>query len=153
MIDKLKVMELAQDYLDLHPDKFMINLVIKPGNIISVFLDGDNGVAIEDCIELSRQIEGNLDREEEDFELRVSSAGLDTPLKLLRQYRKNIGRELDVTLLDQKVCRGTLKFVDENKIELEKKLSKRQIKEGVDAKIELSFDEIKESKVVITFSK
>lgn len=144
-------MELAQEYLDQNPDKFLVNLAIKPGNLISIFLDGDKGVTIEDCISLSRQIEGNLDREEEDFELRVSSAGLDVPLKLIRQYKKNVNRMLDVKLQDDKSCQGTLVQVDEDGIELEKKLSKRQIKDGVEPKVRFSFSEVKEAKVVVSF--
>ena len=86
MIEKIKILEIVNNALD-GSEKFLVNLKITPDNRIYVDIDGDNGITIDDCIELSRAIEGQLDREEEDFELTVSSAGADQPLKLTRQYR------------------------------------------------------------------
>ena len=93
MIDKFKVLDIVKDALE-GSDKFLVSMKITPDNRIFVDIDGDNGINIDDCIELSRTIENQLDRDEEDFELNVSSAGADAPLKMPRQYRRQIGRVL-----------------------------------------------------------
>ncbi|MFA8299617.1 MAG: ribosome assembly cofactor RimP [Hyphomicrobiales bacterium] len=151
MIDKLKIMELVQEHLDKHSDKFLVSLIVKSGNIIHLFIDGDNGITVQDCIDLSRHVEGNLDRDQEDFELKVSSSGLDMPLKLNRQYRKNIEQDITVNLFEDKPVTGTLKSVTEEEIELERSLSKKEIKENITPKVVIPFSKIKESKVVIKF--
>ena len=107
MIEKIKILELVNNALE-GSGKFLVNLKVTPDNRIYVDIDGDNGVTIDDCIELSRAIEGQLDRDEEDFALDVSSAGADQPLKLTRQYRKNVGRELEVVTVDGERAEGTL---------------------------------------------
>ncbi|EDO26033.1 predicted protein, partial [Nematostella vectensis] len=73
---------------------FLIDLKIDEANKINIVLDGDNGVSLQDCVDISRLVEQDLDREENDFSLEVASAGLSSPLKLVRQYKKNIGRKL-----------------------------------------------------------
>jgi len=88
MITTEQIEKLVAEKLE-NKDVFLVDIRIRHGNRISVFLDSDTGVNIKTCAELSRYIEFNLDRESEDFELEVSSAGLDQPLKLLRQYVKN----------------------------------------------------------------
>ena len=95
MIDKFKVLDIINDVLE-GTEKFLINMKITPDNRIFVDIDGDNGVTIDDCIELSRAIENGLNREEEDFELNVSSAGADSPLKMPRQFRRHVGRDVSV---------------------------------------------------------
>ena len=85
MIDKFKVLDIVKDVLE-GSDKYLVNMKITPDNRIFVDIDGDNGINIEDCIEVSRAIENSLNRDEEDFELNVSSAGADSPLKMPRQY-------------------------------------------------------------------
>lgn len=112
MIDKVKVLELIQDALN-GTDKFLVNLKITNDNRIYVDIDGDEGILIDDCIELSRTIENNLDRDEEDFELNVSSAGADSPLKLPRQYKKNVGRQLQVETFDGEKVTGRLDQADD----------------------------------------
>ena len=107
MIEKIKILELVQGALE-GTDKYLVNLKVTPDNRIYVDIDGDNGVNIDDCIELSRAVESQLDRDEEDFELNVSSAGADSPLKLTRQYVKNVGRDLEVVMFDGKEAEGTL---------------------------------------------
>ena len=84
MIDKFKVLDIVKDVLE-GSDKYLVNMKITPDNRIFVDIDGDNGINIDDCIEVSRAIENNLNRDEEDFELNVSSAGADSPLKMPRQ--------------------------------------------------------------------
>lgn len=130
-------------------DKFLVELFIKPGNRIYVFIDGDHGVKISDCVELSRHIESQYDRETVDFELNVSSSGADQPIKLPRQYLKNIGRSLQVKLSEEKIVTGKLETTDETGITLitegdkKKKISPETLK--------LTFEDIVESKVIISF--
>jgi ribosome maturation factor RimP len=134
---------------------FIVDIAIKPGNKITVLLDNDNGVSIKDCVEMSRHIESNLDREKDDFELNVMSPGLTEPFKILRQYQKNIGKQIDVITKEGKKLNGKLLFATEEGIELESK-----VKEKVDGKkgkqliinnIKLTFNQIKETKIVISF--
>lgn len=77
---------------------YAVDITVSPGNVIKVELDGDEGISIDDCVLVSRHIEGGFDREQEDFELKVMSAGIGEPLKVDRQYHKNIGREVDIRL-------------------------------------------------------
>lgn len=96
MTFKEKVLELLNQGLALKPDIFLIDLSISDANKITILIDGDNGVVLQDCIDVSRSIDNNLDREEQDFSLEVASVGVGSVLKLHRQYLKNIGRTLIV---------------------------------------------------------
>src|SRR5690606_7139481 len=111
MTFKEKVTGLLDAALLERPSLFLIDLAISDANKITVTLDGDQGVTLQDCIDVSRAIEHNLDREEVDFSLEVASAGVSAPLKLVRQFRKNIGRDLSVKTADA-AYEGTLKTVD-----------------------------------------
>ena len=113
MIEKIKILELVNQHLE-GTDKFLVNLKITPDNRIYVDIDGDNGVTIDDCIELSRAIESSLDRNEEDFALDVSSAGADQPLKMKRQYTKNLGREVEALAADGEKTIGILSEVGDD---------------------------------------
>ena len=105
MTFKEKVNELITEALLEKPSIFLIDLAISDSFKISVGLDGDNGVALQDCIDISRAIENNLDREEQDFSLEVASVGVGSPLKMTRQYKKNVGRTLIVTTKTEKINR------------------------------------------------
>jgi ribosome maturation factor RimP len=124
--------------------------------VIRLELDKTEGnVSIEDCMSVSRNIEHNLDREEVDFELHVSSAGLDKPLRVHAQYVKNIGRGLDVKLKNKEKTSGTLTTVSEQGIVLERS-EKQQIegkkkKELVVITEAIAFSDISEARIVITF--
>ena len=146
MIEKIKILELVNQALE-GSDKFLVNLKITPDNRIYVDIDGDNGVTIDDCIELSRAIESQLDRDEEDFALDVSSAGADQPLKLTRQLVKNIGREVEAVTFDGEKTVGELTAADEESITLRTAGTKKQ------APKEVSFmrRDVKSVKVVIKF--
>ena len=98
MTFKEKVKDLLNQALAEYPSLFLIDLNINDADKIMVTLDGDNGVQLQDCINISKAIDANLDREEEDFALEVASAGVSLPLKLVRQYKKNIGRVLKIKL-------------------------------------------------------
>ena len=86
-----KVTELLQKALEENPSLFLISLTVTNQNQITVVIDGDKGVSVEDCMTISRAIEHNLDREEEDFSLEVLSAGVSEPLSSIRQYKKMWG--------------------------------------------------------------
>ena len=125
MIDKFKVLDIVKDVLE-GSDKYLVNMKITPDNRIFVDIDGDNGITIDDCIELSRLIENSLDREEEDFELNVSSAGADSPLKMPRQYKRHIGRNLSVDALDGSHVEGTLAEADDDHFTIHIKGTKKE---------------------------
>ncbi|SRR5690606_23384018 len=150
-----KVIELLNKALEERPSIFLIDLTISEGNKINITLDGDNGVTLQDCIDISRAVEHNLDREEEDFSLEVASAGATSPLKFVRQYRKNIGRKLEVKTNDGNKIEATLTDATDDFIVLEwssrepKKVGKG--KETVQHKVEVPYSDIKEAKVIIVF--
>ncbi|MFZ4401536.1 MAG: ribosome assembly cofactor RimP [Bacteroidales bacterium] len=152
MISKQKIADLIEEYL-FGTDKFLVEFSVSTSNHIIVFIDGDNGVTITDCIALSRKIESNLDRETEDFELNVSSAGLDLGLRVNRQYVKNTGRTVDVKLNDNTKITGVIKAVDEQSITLELLPGKKKKKSDEITELSkiIDFKDIKETKVVITF--
>ena len=155
MAFKEKVAALLNQGLEEHPELFLISLDINSANKITVTLDGDNGVTLKDCIDISRAIEHNLDREEEDFSLEVASAGATSPLKLPRQYKKNIGRTLLVKLADGKEIEAPLADATDEAAILEwtarepKQVGKG--KETVVKKAEVPYADIKEAVVVIKF--
>jgi len=132
---------------------FLVDLVIKPGNQISIFIDGDHRVNVEACRQLSHFLEDNLDRETEDFDLTVSSAGADRPLKLPRQYKKNIGNALEVVTNNGNKITGAVLSADDTGIEIDEEPVKKSKKEVNKNIISLKFDEIKSAKEVITFKK
>ena len=154
-MDKEKVIQLLNEALAENETLFLIDLKFLPDNKIYVEIDGDNGVSLNECIRVSRIIESDLDREEEDFSLEVTSPDVANPLKVKRQYKKNISRILDVKLKDQTKIQGTLKNVFENEIELEwkarepKPIGKGKI--NVVKKATIPFSDILETKVKIIF--
>ena len=113
-----KVKDLLEKALKERPDLFLIDLSILDDNQIRVVIDGDHGVLVEDCIFISRAIEHNLDREEQDFSLEVTSSGASTPLQHIRQYKKNLGRILKVKTSSAEL-EGTLTQSDQEGIILE----------------------------------
>lgn len=154
MAFKEKVKDLLNQALAEYPSLFLIDLNINDANKIMVILDGDNGVQLQDCINISKAIDANLDREEEDFALEVASAGVSLPLKLVRQYRKNIGRVLKIKLQSQTIEAKLLEVSDEN-ITVEwssrepKKIGKG--KETVLHNEKIVYNDIIEAIVTITF--
>lgn len=134
---------------------FIVDISVKPGNKITVLLDNDNGISIGDCVEMSRYIEFSLDREKEDFELNVMSPGLTEPLKILRQYVKYLNKQVDVITKENKKYTGRLANVDDLGIVLEtkakEKIEGKKSKQLVVNNINLNFNQIKETKIVISF--
>ncbi|AWA31394.1 ribosome assembly cofactor RimP [Flavobacterium magnum] len=150
-----KVAALLEQGLSEKPDIFLIDFNISDGFKITVTLDGDHGVTLQDCIDVSRAIEHNLDREEQDFSLEVASAGVSSPLKIVRQYRKNLGRTLQVKTTSETI-EAELVDVNEEFITLAwearepKKIGKG--KETVQKTQQVPYSDIKEAMVTITFN-
>ncbi|MCK9219063.1 MAG: ribosome assembly cofactor RimP [Bacteroidales bacterium] len=142
MVKEKEVRILAEEFLK-GSDVFLLEVLVKPSNKITIFIDGENRVSIDACQKLSRFIEEHLDREKEDFELTVSSAGADRPLKITRQYKKVIGKTLEIVTCGGEKITGTLLTADENGIELEVGKGNQRF----------PFQEIKSAKEVITFKK
>lgn len=147
MITEAQLNELIEQGLE-GTDKFLAALKIRTGNRIMVFVDGDTPVAIEDCVKLSRFIEANLDREQEDYELQVSSSGADQPLKWPRQYPKHTGRTL-IVKTETGDLKGTLEGCDQNGIWLLIPANKK--KKTAEEKVFIAFSDILESKIELTF--
>jgi ribosome maturation factor RimP len=149
-----QVETLLNDALEEDGNLFLIDFSISTDNKINVILDGDNGVTVKDCIKISRAIEHNLDREEQDFSLEVASAGAASPMVLPRQYKKNVGRKLKVRTEDE-TFEGNLTKATDKIIVLEWKAREpKPIGKGkrtVQKKKEIDFSEIKEAKVILKF--
>ena len=148
MKDKNFIEEKVKEILG-EGDLFLVEVKVSKNNNIQVFIDGDNGVKIQDCIDLSRQLEECLDRESEDFELSVLSFGLEEPLKMQRQYVKNIGRSLQVED-EEGSFTGTLISANEESFTIELKKKEKKNTENENQKT-YSYKEIKSAKVVISF--
>jgi ribosome maturation factor RimP len=154
MAFKEKVKKILEQALEEYSNLFLIDLTITDSYKIIVTLDGDHGVQLQDCINISKAVDSNLDREEQDFSLEVASAGASSPLKMLRQYKKNIGRILKIKTVSQTIEALLIAVYDEN-ISVEwssrepKKIGKG--KETVLHKENININDIVEALVVITF--
>ncbi|TVZ07777.1 ribosome maturation factor RimP [Cellulophaga sp. RHA_52] len=152
---KEQVTSLLEGALKENPSLFLIDFTITPDFKINIVLDGDNGVTLKDCVAVSRAIDHNLDREEQDFSVEVASAGASSPLVLPRQYAKNIGRKLEVKTIEGRNFEGQLTAATEEAITLEwKAREQKPIGKGkvtVQKKEEILFSDIKEAKVVLKF--
>ena len=157
MISKNKVVELANDRIvELDNGCYLVDVTISSTNSILVEIDGaSSGVSVNDCISVSRNIEHNLDREKCDFELKVTSPGLDQPLKVRKQYVKNIGRKVKVVLNNHGSFEGLLSSVEEDFIVLnweeKERIEGKKKKVLVEKSAQVYFKDIKETKVVISF--
>lgn len=153
MINKDKVIKLVEERLD--ENMFLVDVTVSKNNVINVFVDSFDGITIDKCIEISRNVEHNLDRETEDFELQVSSPGLTEGFKVRNQYIKYKGREVEVDLVSGDHFEGLLKEVNDEGIILE--TSKREKVEGHKKKQLIvrehifKYNDIKSAKAVITF--
>ncbi len=157
MITKQTVRALADERIKERDEKiFIVELSISPASVIRLEIDKTEGnISVEDCMSISRNIEHNLDREDQDFELHVSSAGLDKPLRVHAQYVKNVGRGLDIKFKSKEKTTGTLIEVSDKGIVLERE-EKQQVgdkkkKELVVVREEIAFSQIDEARIVISF--
>ena len=150
-----KVTQLLQEAMDENPSLFLISLDIQGNNEIKVVIDGDQGVTVQDCIAVSRKVEHNLDREEEDFSLEVMSVGATTPLQQTRQYKKNVGRSLEIKTTAGAKLEGTLQeATDENVTLTWKTREPKPVGKGkvtVQKTEVIPYENIVEAKVMIKF--
>ncbi|HMO62494.1 MAG TPA: ribosome assembly cofactor RimP [Ferruginibacter sp.] len=134
-------------------DIFIVSVKIKPTNNIKVYLDADSGLSIEKCIKINRALYKNIEEEgwypDGNFSLEVSSPGVDEPLKSLRQYKKNIGRKVEVTLLDGTKKEGKLTAVNDEAFTIEYVEGKN--KKAVTISSDITFADVKQTTVVISF--
>jgi ribosome maturation factor RimP len=155
MTFKEKVNQLLVEQLLEKPSIFLIDLNISDSYKITVTLDGDNGIVLQDCIDISRAIENNLDREEQDFSLEVASAGVSSPLKHLRQYKKNVGRTLQVKTVTQTIEAELVEANDEHIVLTWQAREPKKVgkgKETVQKREEILYTDIKEAIVIIIFN-
>ncbi|WP_333682471.1 ribosome assembly cofactor RimP [Prevotella pectinovora] len=154
MIDKNVVEKLVNQWLE-DKDYFLVDIEISPDDRIVVEIDHADGVWIEDCVQLSRFIEDNLNRDDEDYELEVGSAGLGQPFKVRQQYLNFIGKEVEVLDADGKKWKGLLKSVDGDDftITVKEKVKKEGAKRPVIEDVDKTFDmnTVKYTKYLISF--
>ncbi len=154
MILKDTVIQLVEQFLK-DGEFYLVDLKITPDNQISIEIDSFEGVSIDFCAELNHFITSQLDRETEDYELQVSSAGLTEPFKVLKQYEKNIGNEVEVLTKEGKKIAGILKQANEDSFVLS--IEKTEKPEGSKRKITVEEDitflyqDIKTTKYIIRF--
>jgi len=153
-MDKKKVQDLLEEAFAENQSLYLIDLSFLPGNKIQVVVDGDEGISLSECIRISRNIEHNLDREEEDFALEVTSPDIAEPLKVQRQYIKNLNRIITVKKNNQEI-EGTLTEVNKDDIVLSWKAREpKAIGKGkvtVEKTETIPYKDIVEAKVKIIF--
>ena len=154
MIDKESVKNIVEKEIE-GTDIFVVNVQISVSNDITVLLDSWTSVSIDNCVKISRAIEGTLDREAEDFALEVSSAGLDHPFMVMDQYKKNLGKDVEVIFADGGKESGKLLSVSETGMVLETekkvKIEGKKKKQLLVEQTEHAFDSIKSTKIEISF--
>ena len=147
------VTELLNEVLTENPDLFLVSLKIGSDLSVHIIIDGDNGVTLKDCMTISRHIEHQMDRDENDFSLEVASAGVGSPLINLRQYSKNIGRKLEVSFSEGPNVTGVLVAADPETFTLEwKQREPKPVGKGKITVIKnkkLTYDAVVKSKVVV----
>ena len=154
MIAKQKVTEIVNEWL-ADKEYFLVDVNVSADNCISVEIDHAEGVWIEDCVQLSKHIEGNLNRDEEDYELEVGSAGIGQPFKVLQQYLNNIGNEVEVLTTEGRKMEGVLKDANEENMTLtvQRKVKPEGAKRPklVEEDVTYTYSEIKYTKYLISF--
>lgn len=154
MIDKQIITDIVSTELE-GSDLFLVDVIVRPGNNIVVEVDSIDGVSIDDCVALSRKIEANFDREVEDFELEVGSAGISSPFKIKKQYEKNIDNEVEVLTKKGQKLTGVLSACDDNGFDIT--VTQMVKPEGAKKKVEVEetlhflYDEVKYTKYLIRF--
>jgi ribosome maturation factor RimP len=153
MIAKEKIETLVCEVLE--NEMFLVDVTVHAGNVIHIAVDSMKGLTIDQCVALSRQIESRLDRESEDFELEVSSPGVDQYFKVNRQFHKNVGRELEVITKENAEIRGKLTESGDDGITLEtetREITQTGKKKQLVKKCTfLKYEDIKKAKVIISF--
>lgn len=150
MINKQNIEKLLDKILE-NKNIFPVVIKVSPANKITVFLDGEKGVSIDDCAFVSRQIENSLDREKEDFELEVSSFGIGNKLLLPIQYKINIGRNAKCVLSDGKTLKGKIIAADEESFQIEMVKKGKKKSENTNEILTIKYDDCRETKIVVSF--
>lgn len=154
MISKAKVTEIVNEWL-AEKEYFLVDVSVSADNCVSVEIDHADGVWIEDCVLLSRHIEANLDRDVEDYELEVGSAGIGQPFKVLRQYINHIGKEVEVLAKDGKKYHGIMARADEAEfavtIQVKEKPEGAKRPVLVDKEYAWRYEDVKYTKYLIKF--
>jgi len=152
MIERDRIIELVEKIIR-ETEIFLVGITVTAKNKILVWIDRKDGITIDECAEISKELENHLDRSIEDFELEVSSPGLDTSFRVRQQYDKNIGREIEIVTEDNKIHKGELLQVTEDGIKLEiiKNKKGKVKKEDQATELSLGFNQIKSAKVIVTF--
>ncbi|WP_276089381.1 ribosome assembly cofactor RimP [Pedobacter sp. JY14-1] len=148
-----RVKELVEEKIADRPELFLVDVKMLPGNKLVIHVDGDQGINIQDCAAISRHVGFHLEEEnviEKAYNLEVSSPGIGEPLKLKRQYDKNVGRELGLKLADGTQKEGELLEVSEEGIRIAAKIKEKGKKATV-AETAIAFKDITETKVLISF--
>lgn len=148
-----RVIELVEEKIADRPDLFLVDVQMHGSGILSILVDGDNGVAISDCVAISRHVGFHLEEEnaiEQAYRLEVSSPGIDTPLKSLRQFQKNINRSLKVKLKDGNIREGKLMSTDDSGITIQESV-KEKGKKAVLQENFIKFEDISETIVLVSF--
>ena len=149
MISKERVEELALEKI-VELDCFLVDVKVSATNDITILFDKNTGVVVKDCLNVSRHIEGSLDRDIEDYQLTVCSPGIDKAFVVSEQYQKNIGRDVKVkTTAGEKIKGKLISFNEDLVVEIETKQKKK--KESLIEKISIPIDKIKETKLIIKF--
>lgn len=155
MIDRQKVCVIVEEWIATRNDFFIVDVKVTPDNTITVEIDNYDKVTIDDCVELSQYLEKNLDRNIEDYELEVGSAGLGQPFKVREQYKKHAGDEVEYLTKEGKKLQGILIASDEKgcTIRIKKKIKPEGSKKKIEVDEELSYlyEEIKYIKYLIRF--
>jgi ribosome maturation factor RimP len=148
MIDKEYIKDLVEEFIK-GTGLFLVAVKVSSANRITVLADKNDGITIDECVAIHRHIENSLDRDKEDFELQVSSPGLDLPFGVIEQYHKNEGRKVEVIDNDGSKLTGILKNVTPGGFELETEVKiKGKTKELKD--ISFNFDQVKTTRVILT---
>lgn len=154
MITKEKIEEIIADTVK-EKNAFIVDIKVSSSNKINIEIDSEEGFTIEDCVEVSRLIESELDREEEDFELEVASAGLSEPFKVIQQYQKNLGKDVETLTRGGIKIKGVLLNVTEEGFEIEEskmvKVEGKKKKQPVTEKHWFDFDDVKSTTIIIKF--
>lgn len=154
MIVKSKIEDIIREEIS-DSEVFVVNISVKPGNRIQVYLDQPGGIALETCIKYSRLIESSFDREIEDFDLQVSSPGLTESFKVPQQYHNNIGNSVKILCIDGEKHKGVIKSADESGLDLDAEIrvksadSKKKTTEIKSVRID--YKDIKTAKVNLEF--
>ncbi len=154
MITKERIQNIIRNVIK-EKNAFVVDIKASSSNKINIEIDSIDGFSINDCVEISRLVENNLDREEEDFELEVASPGLSEPFKVIQQYNKYFGKEIETITNEGIKIKGILSNVSEDGFEIKEskkiKIEGKKKKQDIIEKYHFSFDQVKSTKIIIKF--